>query len=293
MALGLLLGAALVLTQAAAPSATPAKPPQDPGEVVVIGRPQTDAERRKAASEFVKQVSKPTARGRLARWEREEVCPGVIGQPEKHAAYIADRITMEAQAVGLRTGKAGCRANIFIIFSDRPNDTAAKFESEAHPRFFTPVNAAGDAEINDFSESLDDFLKTPRPVRSWHVAGKVYNTLATASYRTVAPWWEELKRVVIIVDTTQMTGVTYEALASYLTMSALAQLDPDPGATPLDSIAALFADREAGRPGPDTLTETDRAFLKGIYATQVDAKSLHAQQGSIRRSLLQTGAPAP
>jgi hypothetical protein len=87
------------------------------------------------------------------------------------------------------------------------------------------------------------------------------------------------------VDTTKTAGLTYEQLASYLAMVALAQLDPETEEVPLPSIATLFADRAAGRPAEETLTEWDRAYMKGLYEARPDAPNLNIQRGAIRRSL--------
>ncbi len=96
---------------------------------------------------------------------------------------------------------------------------------------------------------------------------------------------EDLVRAVLIVDAGRVRGVTYEALASYLAMAALAQLDPEASPGELDTIMSLF-DGEGPSPGaPGTLTQWDRAYLRGLYASPNDTRNLHAQRGAIRRSM--------
>lgn len=96
---------------------------------------------------------------------------------------------------------------------------------------------------------------------------------------------EKLNRVVIIVDTRQMKGVTYKALAAYLSLVALAQLEPqaEPGSLP--SVLALFRDRDAGAEPAHDLTAWDRAYLRALYSGPRGARNLNTQTGAIRQEL--------
>jgi len=300
MLTGAALAGLLLLTQAASPTAQDQEPTNTVEGVEVRARPLDPEAERKAISEFVRGLSSPTQRGRLARWEKS-VCPAVIGLSQRHGTYIADRIAVEAQALGLETGQPGCRANIFILFSGRADETAAQFRRQAHYRFFAHIDERGAVEKGGGDQGLRSFLSSSRPVRWWHVAAKTGadgqpadrgELRLTTGSRLASSWREDITRVLMIVDTTQTRGVTYEALASYLVMGALAQLDPDPAAGRVDSITTLFADRDAGRSVPETLTAEDRAYLRGLYASPADAKSLNVQRGAIRRSLQEARARA-
>jgi hypothetical protein len=292
-----LLGTAaalFLLTTQAAP-AQPARPDADLGqntveEVVVQGRRDAEAQ-RKAVSEFVGELSAPSVRERLPRWERG-LCPGVVGLPQKQASYIADRIAMEALAVGLEVGEPGCRPDVLILVTNRPDETAAEFRRR-HGRFFAHLPRAGEP-TGGGGQDLKSFLTTPRPVRWWHVsrrsasegrsaAGGLLQT--TAASRLASNWKEDLNRVLLIVDTKKMKGVSYEALASYLAMVSLAQIDADAAPQGLPSILGIFRDRDAGVAGEETLTDWDRAYLRGLYAAPENARNLNAQKGAIRRSL--------
>lgn len=298
--------AMLALALGAAQSAPPTGSAEEPTEVegvVVEGRRLSPEERRKAESAFVKGLSTATKRNRLARWNRE-VCPGVVGLPEAKAAFIAERIAAEARALKLEVGRSGCRPDILILFTSRPDQAAADF-AEKYSAFLADQPRAGEFESGGGRQGLNDFLRTPRPVRWWHVAqltasddrplsrieippGSGNFRLAnqtTGGSRLASLWKEDLTRAVIIVDATKVRGVTYEALASYLAMVSLAQLDPDPDPGALSSIMTLFADREAGRETPASLSGSDRAFLQGLYAAPADAAGLNVQRGAIRRSL--------
>jgi hypothetical protein len=271
--------------------------------VVVEADRRTAEERRKAVSEFVRGLSDETRRGRLARWDRT-VCPGVVGLPAKYGSYIVDRIAMEALQIGLDVGRPGCRPNILILVTNRADVAAQALEAE-HRRFFADRPRGMSLLSGGGSQTVESFVNTPRPVRWWHVAelattdGKPINTVqlgrdptkrvlaleSAGGSRLHAKVKENLSRVLIIVDTARMRGVTYEALASYLAMVSLAQIEAAPEPGELDSILDIFAARDAGRPLPETLTAWDRAYLKGLYAAPADARNLNAQRGAIRRSL--------
>ena len=299
--------AALALSQAAAaPPPPPAEPePEAVDEIVVQGN-------KRAVTDFVRRNAAPTRRGRLARWEGR-VCPGVVGLPERYGSYIADRIAAEAVALGLDVGEPGCTPDILVLVTDRPQAAAEQLRQK-YRSFFNDRPTAGSLLSGGGTQKLDEFVKTPRPVRWWHVselatvdgrpmleiqlplpgggtdpANTVLGVEGFGGSRLQSKMKEDLARALIIVDTKQVRGLPYEALASYLAMVSLAQLDPEAEPGGLPSILALFRDREAGATPVETLTEWDRAYLKGLYEPPPGARNLNAQKGAIRRSLQKAG----
>lgn len=277
---------AALLTVQPTPVSAPVEPepPNTVEGVEVRAKPFDREAEDRAIAGFVRDLSAATPREQLARWEGGAVCTAVAGLSERHGTYIADRIAFEALALGLEVGQPGCRPNIFIFFTSRANDTAAKFRAKAHRKFFGQIDIPG-ADRGGGSQSLKEFLTTPRPVRWWHVARKTATDHPPGSL-VVPSWRDHLNRALIIVDTTQTRGVTYEALASYLAIGSLAQLKPDPEPEGVDSITTLFADRDAGRPIPESLTVSDRAYLRGLYTSSRRSK-LGSQKGAIRRFVRQ------
>ena len=301
MLLSAALGA-LLLTLQPAPAAAP--PPDDEAptvdELVVRGQ-------RNAVSDFVKQNAAPTKRGRLSRW-RGEVCPGVVGLPAPYGQYLVDRIAEEARALKLRVGAPGCKADMIVMVTSRADATAEGLRAR-YRAVFADKPKRDSLATGGGDQTLDEFVKSDAPVRWWHVSslasadGRPISWVqigpdpsmvvpmiqSTSSSRLASNMTEELSRVLIIVDTTQLKGVTYEGLASYLALVTLAQLDPkaEPGGLP--SILGLFHDRDAGLAPPDTLTEWDRAYLKGLYGAPANARGLNVQQGAIRRELKKAG----
>lgn len=312
MLFGAALAAAQPMAAAQAPPTPPAEQPQDPDTVegvVVEGRRKlSEEEQRKAESAFVRELAAPTRRDRLARWDGE-LCIGVVGLPQVQGSYVSDRIAEEAAALGLRPGPPGCKADVFILFTSQADKTAADFRAKRRAFFTGGAGGSGLLESGGGGQRMKGFLTTPRPVRWWHVSrlsssdgrplaaieippgsGRyVPANATTGSSRLASLLKEDLARALVIVDSTRMRGVTYEALASYLSMVTLAQLDPEAEPRDLRTIMTLFADRDAGRRPADTLTDWDRAYLKGLYEAPDNARNLNAQRGAIRRSLGKVG----
>lgn len=305
------LGAGLLLLQLRPGGAPPVDPdPQAVEGVVVEGRRESEAERQKAESDFVRELAEPTRRNRLARWN-DGICPAVVGRSQRHGEFLAERIAVEARDVGLEVGRPGCKPDVLVVLTRQP-EAVARGLREGDRNLFAHLDKRGTVESGGGQQSLDAFIQTPRPVRWWHVATqtgadgrpmKFIQVLpdpgspvvplieGTGSSRLSSLTKEDLTRAVIIVDATRLAGVTYEALGSYLAMVALAQLDPEADPKGLATIMTLFKDRDAGVTPPETLTAYDRAYLKGLYAAPDNARSVHTQRGAIRRSLRQVSAP--
>ena len=242
---------------------------------------RSEAEQRKAISRFIGELAEPTQRGRLARWEAQ-LCPGVVGVSRRRASQILARITEEAEAVDVRVGKAGCRANVWIAVTHRPDQYTAEFRKR-YGRFLAPVYFVGDAEVSGGGQKLPEFMTSDRPVRWWHVSARGTNVVPAS--RVMAPWHEELSRILVVVDGSKLERVTWEQLASYLSMAVLAQLQPGGEPKDLETIMTLFADRDAGRTPAASLTDWDRAYLKGVYSAPIHAANARAQKSEIRRNL--------
>ena len=313
------VAAMLGLAQAEAARASATQPPAEQDGtavegVVVQGRRTSEEEQRKAESAFVRELAAPTRRARLARWD-DQVCPGVVGWPHDRAAYVVERIAQEARAVGLEVGPPGCEPDILILVTSDGDRTAREVREKFRKLFVHPL--ARSLYSGGGGQTADQFVAESRPVRWWHLTeltGSDGRPLRMAMLSSLVPGMpevpvpvvdnaavsraasavkEDLARALIIVDTSRLKGVTYEELASYLAMVSLAQLKPDAEPDSLPTILSLFRDRDAGGTRPDTLTEWDRAYLRGLYAAADNSRSLHTQRGAIRRSLEQVSETAP
>ena len=125
--------------------------------------------------------------------------------------------------------------------------------------------------------ALDDFRYSDRPVRWWHVSVPTNAHTGEVGIRRpggsppMIPgeglvnrgrWLrDDLNKVIIVVDGEKIDGVGLPQLADYLSMVALAQIDPDGDTGGFSTILNLFDDPE-GSPG---LTGWDRAYLDALY----------------------------
>lgn len=257
--------AALALVQDPAPAAQ--EPPAVAlEEVVVEGRRLEELTR-----EFVDEVSAPPRRRGLARW-RGGVCVGVSGIRQDIAQAVADHVSRVALEYGLRPGDPGCRANILIVFAE-DGQSLGDAMVERRERIFR----LGVGGLDRGNVALRDFRESDRPVRWWHVSVPTDANTGTPGIRLPGgdpPFvvgeglvnkgrWirDDLNKVIIVVDGEYVNGVGLPQLADYLSMVALAQVDPEGDTRRFSTILNLFDDPE-GSPG---LTGWDRAYLDALY----------------------------
>jgi hypothetical protein len=265
--------------QAAAPK-TDASPPVD--EVIVRGRKMSEIESdlRVYIDKFLAEVAKPATGRGYARWDRS-VCVGVHNLETTAAQYIVDRISRLALDLGLQPGESGCTPQVNIIFATNAKETASLMV-QRQPRIFRPT--AGFAGTNLGRAALDEFAKSERPVRWWHVSLPVsaHNgglAIEEPGTRTCGEAFcppqvtvegpsrihngtiDVLWNVIIIVDATKLTGTTWQQLADYLAVVSLAQINPKTDPAQFDSILNLFSNPAAY----SGLTDWDRSYLHALY----------------------------
>lgn len=280
---------ALVLSFAFALSAAPAFAQTSEEEIVVTGR------FREALREFVGEIAQaPGAEDQLAVWDGA-VCPGVVGlQNAGQAQFIVDRISERAVNVGLEAGRSGCRANILILVAPDANAVAAALASEYDGLMSTRRTenvGAGDRA------ALDLFVNSGAAVRWWHVAhtvsadgfavhepmlGRTPVVRVFSPSRLRATTRQDFSNVVILVDATRAQGVRLDALADYIAMVSLAQIDPTADTSAYPSILNLF---RADGAALQAMTDWDRAYLDGLYEATRNAVSARRQAGEIADSM--------
>jgi len=252
-------------------------PVQDPTEtrvedIVVLGRPLDEA-----ARDFVYSLSVP-ARGRgLARW-RDTVCVGVVNLRTEAAQYLVDVISTRAEDLGLRIGAPGCSPNVVITFTD-DGGAMARAMVEAEPAAFR----VGGSGMDLGRAALGRFQEGDAPVRWWHMAlpinsetgriavripGEVDSegnpsapTLSTFGSLLTTIIRDDLNKVIVIVDVDGVSDLTAPQLADYLSMIALAQIDPRGDTSGFPTILNVIDNPAAA----DSMTDWDQAFLRGLY----------------------------
>jgi hypothetical protein len=265
--------------------------------IIVTGRtPET-------TQAFVEQVAAaPEAADQLARWDRE-ICTSVVGLPARQGQYLADHIAQRAFAVGLQPGAPGCHGNV-AVFVTSDSDAMARRLFEEDPDLFAyrsenNVSTLGQA-------AFEQFLSSQRPVRWWHVAhtvgadgislsgdasaGGISNAAVARSRgsRLSNDTRQDLARVVIIVDARRVGGVQLSALADYVAMVALAQIDPFADTSSYPTVLNLFTP-PAGASPVTAMSDWDLAFLDGLYNASRHAVSAQQQEREIVRRMLARG----
>ena len=94
---------------------------------------------------------------------------------------------------------------------------------------------------------------------------------------------------VAVVDVNLATGVSLEALADYIALVMLAPMRLPPDAPGVPSVLSLFD----GSTRPTGLSVWDRAFLKGLYAMQMNRSAQRQRQQLISAMARELVADVP
>jgi hypothetical protein len=208
-----------------------------------------------------------------------------LGLPEAMNTEITARIVQVGAAIGAPLAeKNGCRANVEVVFT-------------AEPQLFIDKVAQREWILLGYHYAADTrrITRIVRPIQAWYVTGTRSSSNGTAAVAgtaaqgsvgtgqiaidasmTRAPGGEagsrfnaslssEFANVLILVDQEKIAGQSTRAIADYaaeLTFAPVANLDAC-GALP--SILDLLAKCDPPR-APQTLTSSDLAFLKALYA---------------------------
>ena len=286
----LFAAAALAVAAAQTGGTTPpaeAAPPAEPATtvegVVVTAAP------KETVSEFVRAIAEETRSGRIARWNKT-ICPATLGLQRRYAEYLNDRLGLIARDAGVKVAEPGCRPDILIIVSGDVPTLLAELEKE-HGEVFAVRRWSYERTSSGGSQSFEDFMQTPRPVRWWHVSEEVPadgqpfqgdgKTVRVQPSRVRSSMRDDFQHVIIVVDAQQARGVSYQALSDYVAMVALAQLNPNTSTVNVPTVLNLFNDRDAGRAPVAGVTDWDKAYLKALYGIRADTPDGRRQRGRI------------
>lgn len=262
-------------------------PPTDLGEVVVEGRVL-----REEAEAFVEAVAAPASGRGLARWGGR-VCVGVVNLQPELAQAVVDHVSGVALEQGLRIGDPGCTPNVVIIFADDAPAMAAALVAADRHAFHLGVGG-----LDRGREALEAFQTSDAPVRWWHVSMPVIGGTHQRAIRMPGdtspiyvpgegrvnkgrPISDELNKVIVIVDADRLGGANLRQVSDYLSMVALAQVDPNGQTAGLDTVLNVFADPA----GVDGLTAWDRTYLRALYRAPKERIDDNDQASSIIRTV--------
>jgi hypothetical protein len=250
--------AASLLAPAYAQEVAPQAP--DVGdEVVVRGQRMSDIEDglRAEIGEFIGEVTAPPAGRGFARWDRR-VCIGIHNLEQTAAQYLVDRISKLALDVGLVPGEPGCGPNVIIIFTTDGRQLATQLV-ENERKFLRPTGEGG---VHRGLAGLDRFVESDKAVRWWQVSMPVSAQSGIAALelpnglgppvigvagpsRIHSGIVDSLQRVIVVVDSSKLTGTTWQQLGDYLAVVSLTQVDLDANPASFDSILNLFTNPKA------------------------------------------------
>lgn len=283
LAATVLMGTQVPPQAAVAPDPTPT----ELGEVLVEGRVLRDE-----AEAFVDAVAAPAVRRGLARWGGR-VCIGVANlQPELSQAVV-DHVSRVALEQGLRIGDPGCTPNVVIIFTTDAPAMATALVAADRRAFHLGVGG-----LDRGARALEAFQTLDAPVRWWHVSMPVIGGTHTRAIRMPGdtgpiyvpgeglvnkgrPISDELNKVIIIVDADRLGDANLRQISDYLSLVALAQVDPQGETQGLDTVLNVFADPT----GVDGLTAWDRTYLRALYRAPHERIDSEDQVGSIARTV--------
>jgi hypothetical protein len=272
-------------------TAAAADAPANPVEEVTVFAQRLKLEAKIA--NFVYGITTQENYEGLARWT-SPLCPQVTGLTREQGEYVLERVSEIALAAGAPLAGEECHPNLFVFVTNEPQELLQAMES----RYFAVTFG------NAPPSQVDDFIKTPRPVRVWHspywtpgagtpqahglppgaqVLGGGLSGAPTytdagmdGASRLVSQGVWTFGNVYVVVDAKQLHGVTQGQFADYIAMVSLAEIKPAPHLGESQSILGLFA----GTPqtAPAGMSAWDTAFLKALYAT--------AHNSKIQRSLI-------
>jgi hypothetical protein len=263
--------------------------PQTSADVVVVGQRTEEVIRS-----FIDELA-VTPRGvdQMSRWDWR-ICPGVAGLRASQAQFVIDRMAQRALEIDLSVGEPGCRSNVLVMFSMDP-DAIAQQIFDARRSALGYYSERGQSTLG--RAALQNFVASDAPVRWWHVSNEftrsgqaVEETMtgeAPVTDRQAGP--SLIRRgthvnftgVLVIVDGRSIgDGFDLGALADYLAMVTLAQIDPEADTHELSTILNLFGDTSA----PRQMTEWDIGYLRGLYSASIE-DNRNRQRSTIRSAM--------
>lgn len=240
---------------------------------------------------FVGAITAPARAGKIARWQTG-VCPRTTGLSPKFAAYVSWRVRDVARQIGAPVAAdEACKPNIHIMFFDRPQALldGVRQKSPAYLGYY------------DNESQADALAKVTRPIQSWYmtqtedVHGALHFDSHTNSGMVEVPMpcitppcsnadklmlpsaqayavtgtrlgdglGSVFYHVLVVADPVKLREHEVGAMADYIAMLALAEIDRPETCSALPSILNLLALDCAQKPG--AMTPADAAFLRGIY----------------------------
>jgi len=272
----------------------------------------TGTKSRHMIESFVASFVAPThMTGKIARWE-SGICPVTVGQRPAAAQYVTQRlkdvaVTVEAPV----NSREGCTPNIEIVFTTTPQElldnvrqhdadylgyAASSAEREKLAIVTRPIQAWYTTQTKDLrgtgsidtgrsrgaGASMSNFSYVP--CSGCRGGNPAPIELGDAKFASVSGnrisdgMRSVLYHVLIVVDPRKLPDYEIGALADYIALLALTQLNSLDTCQQLPSIVNILAPGCERR--PNSITEDDLAYLRGLYKMS-SQKSLVVQRNEI------------
>ena len=272
----------------------------------------TGTRSRPVIDSFVQSFVKPTRMtGKFARWE-DRICPITVGLRPAATSFVTRRVKEIATQAGAPVNDhEDCRANIAIVFTTRPQallDDIRKRRPEIRGYY-------------DNNSQRDALAVVSHPIQAWYTtatkdlrgnaerdSAKTGGTEITIADPTIPNTFitmtmpnahnrnvtgsrlgdglrSVMDQIIIVADPAKLADYEIGALADYIALLALAQLDSLDTCQALPSIVNLLAPGCAQK--PNALTDNDLAYLRGLYKMGPDRTS-RIQQDEIAYQMEQS-----
>ena len=219
--------------------------------------------------------------GGLANWRggKRSICPITKGLNPEQDDYVTARIRALAAYVGapVQPGPQ-CEYNVTILFTNNPQ---AQMDEVFHwaTVYFRNRYSGGTRNLIRFTSD--------HAIQGWYLMGGGLNNDLALAHLDVWPVWPQITphyvaigptgthfgggstsgigAVILVVDTTKVTGYSIGAIADYLAVLSLSVAQSPDHCDPLPSILDLTSSSCDAREMPTGVTAGDLAFLKALY----------------------------
>lgn len=241
-------------------------------DIVVEAAPRTV----ETARRYVDQVAgAPKHAISLATWQTP-LCIETVNLSAAAAQIITAQIAARAAAVGVATRTSACRPNVSLIGTSDGRHTATEL-TQAYPDAFKA--SSGDTQ-GDRSE-LRRFVERDAPVRWWTISAQfdtenqvfaepLWNARAVRRETGAASMFNQnlvraMVQTIVILDANRTAVAPAEALADYIAMTVLAEINPDAVLGSERTVLKLWEPQSHA----SGMTPWDIRYLSALYCARV------------------------
>jgi hypothetical protein len=270
------------------------KPPASDIETVTVTGVRIPAEIIHAfVQSYAQTVS--SSLDKITRWKKP-ICVGTEGlSSEDLDQFVTQRVEQIAAQSGVPVGSHPCKLNVEIRFTSEPQ------------AFLDQVRVEGPALLTPKRSHVKDVAVMRHPIQAWYATGieDRNGTLILNDEETVGIYGNgsgsglnalnsaptmaaegsllrtgiqsEMAHVFVVADSGKTGDFRLGPIADYVAMLGLSQTQAFDECRPLPSITNLFAKGCGEALKPVSITDTDIAFLRGLYKMDGGANLLTQQ----------------